>query len=283
MFECRIKKEKFPKEGEVVIGKIISLTDESISVELLEYNNLVALILNPETSKRKLKSLSQMSKIGSIEAFTVSTIDKNKSFIDLCLKKPSADEINHCKEEYNKNKLVYQIMSKVAKLSNISVTDLYNEWGYEKMEQYENLYIYFSKAKEDLNLLAKEKYGDLFKKVITDQFKASSYKVRIDVDVTCALGGLKALKSAFLAAIDNDKDLDISLLKSPIYSIVKISGNKEEAFNSVNTAAEIVKNEIEKLGGTFSVVIPAKLYGEKSKHTLLENVEEVDDSDEDSE
>lgn len=281
MFDCRIKKNIFPKEGEIVIGKVSSITDESIMLKLLEYNNIQALIMNTESSIKKLKSLVQMSKVGTIEYCTVSSVDTNKSFIDLSLKRPFPSEINSCKDDFNKNKLAYQIMTKVSKLIGISVTNLYEEWGYKKMEQYDDLYAFFAKAKENLELFDGEKYGDVFKTVILKNFKGSPHKVRVDVDVSCATGGLVELKKAFLMAIENNDDLEITLLKSPIYSIVCVSESKEDAFDAVNNASEIVKKQIESVGGTFSITVPAKLYGEKSKLSQLEEDEAHQNSGDD--
>lgn len=288
MFECRISSKKFPVEGETVIGKISSVSHDVVTMELLEYGNLSGLILSGELSKKRFKTVAQVTKVGNIEVCQVLKVEESTGFIDLSLKRVSDIEKQECKDRFNKSKLVYQIMSKVTKIAECSIAELYENWGYQKAEEHGTLFAYFSKAKDDLTILDNEQNGEMFKKVISDYFKASSFKVRIDVEVTCAKDGVNSIKKAFSKALEFDNELEIVLLKSPIFSIVKVSNDKEEAFYSVNSASELVKQEIERLGGEFSIINPARVYGEKLRHTLLGNskqdeeevVEGSDESDE---
>jgi translation initiation factor 2 subunit 1 len=283
MFDCRINSDIFPKEGEIVVVKVLSISEDSVAVELLEYNNIQGIIYNSELSKKKFKTVTQVTKAGNVEVCTVVRVEEAKTFIELSLKTPSLEERQRCKEGFAKNKLVYQLMSKVAKMLNIDIKDLYDDWGFKKTNEFGSLYSYFAKAKDNLDILDNEPHGEVFKKIITEQFKPSSYKARVDVEVTCAMGGVDALKKAFLAAYDNDNTLEISLLKSPIYSIVKVSDNKEDSFNAINMASDIIKKEITKLGGTFNVVVPAQFYGEKTKHSFLdEKIEDEENSKDES-
>lgn len=283
MFECRIRSNKFPVEGEVVIGKILSVSNDVVRMQLLEYGELTGLILTSELSKRRFKTIAQLTKVGNIEVCQVLKVEETKGFVDLSLKRVSEQERQDCKDSFSRSKLAYQIMAKAAKLAECTITELYENWGYAKISEFGSLFSYFSLAKEDSSILDGEPRGEFFKKVIEDQFKASSFKVRADVDVTCAIGGVVLIKNAFGKALEFDSSLEIALLRSPTFSIMKISENKEEAFYSVNTAVEIVKEEIEAQGGTFSVVSTARIYGEKSRHTMLDGAKQNIDDDLDSE
>lgn len=283
MFECRIRSSKFPEEGEVVIGRISSISNAVVSMQLLEYGDLAGLILTSELSKRRFKTIAQLTRVGSIEVCQVLKVEEARGFVDLSLKRVSDQERQECKDRFARNKLAYQIMAKVAKIAGCAVTDLYESWGYAKADELGSLFSFFSRAKEDLSILDDEPRGEFIKKVIEDQFKASSFKVRSDVDVACAKGGVASIKNAFNKALEFDNSLEIALLKSPTFSIVKASDDREDAFYSVNTASKLVKEEIEAQGGTFSIVSPAKVYGEKSRHTVLDSTRQnIEDDDSDS-
>lgn len=286
MFECRIRSNKFPEEGEVVIGKILSVSSDVVSMQLLEYGKLEGLILTSELSKRRFKTISQLTKVGSIEICQVLKVEEAKGFVDLSLKRVSDQERHECKDSFSRNKLAYQIMVKAAKLAECTVTELYENWGYAKANELGSLFAYFSSAKDDLSILDSEPRGEFFKRVIEDQFKASSFKVRADVDVTCAIGGIIAIKDAFNKVLELDNGLEIALLRSPTFSIVKVSEDRQEAFHSINMAVGLLKEEIESRGGTFSIVSTARVYGEKSRHTVLDgakqNIENDLDTSEDS-
>lgn len=288
MFECRIRKNKFPVQGEVVIGKIASVTDDVIIMNLLEYGDISGLILNGELSKKKIKSVSQLTRVGNVEICQVLKVEEGKGFIDLSLKRVSEEDKKICKDNFAKAKLAYQIVNKACKMSNESIKDVYENWAYKKEEKYGSLFSFFVYSKSNPEVLSAEPNGEFYKKVIDDQFKASTFKVRVEVDVICAKGGVKSIKEAFGKALDYDDELEITLLKSPTYSIVKVHSDKDETFEIINKVCEIVKEAVTEMGGVFSIVNTAKLYGEKSRHALLDtdqNNAEADDSesDEDSE
>lgn len=282
MFECRIRKDRYPKQGEVVIGKISSINDDVLIMNLLEYGDVSGLILSGELSKKKVKSIAQLTKVGNVEVCQVLKVEEAKGFIDLSLKRVSEEDKKLCKENFSRAKLAYQIVSKACKMSNESIKHIYETWAYDKEEKYGSLFAFFAYAKNNPDILDSEPNGEFYKKVIEEQFQASSFKVRVEIDVTCAKGGVQAIKDAFGKAHEYDNELEITLLKSPTYSIVKIGDDKDQTFDTINRACDLVKEAIESLDGTFSIVNAPKLYGEKSRHTLLDaNQEgnEVSDSD----
>lgn len=280
MFECRLRKNKFPKDGEVVIGKITAVGHDTLTMELLEYGNIPGLILVSELSKRRFKSIAQVTKIGSVEVCQVQKVEEDKGFIDLSLKRVSEKEKQECRESFSRAKLAYQIVAKACKQSGQTIKEAYETWAYKKEEEHGSLFSYFAQAKNNLSLLDSEPNGEYFKKIIEEQFKASSYKVRADVDVTCVTRGIVGIKEAFQKACDEDSGLEVVLLKSPTYSVVSVGGDKDEAFRAVNDACATIKESIEAMGGTFAVMNPARVYGEKSRHTVLEEEEQVDSESE---
>lgn len=281
MFECRIRKSKFPRDGEVVIGKTASVRNDVVTMELLEYGGISGLVLASELSKKRIKAATQVTKVGNVEVCQVLRVEESKGFIDLSLKRVSDKERQECRESFFKAKLAYQIVAKACKLSGQSVRDVYETWAYGKEDEYGSLFSYFAHAKNNLGILDAEPGGEHFRKVIEEQFKASSFKVRVDVDVTCTRNGVLGIKEAFNKALEADDGLEIVLLKSPTYSIVKVSGDRDDAFRAVNEACEAAKKSIEAIGGTFSIASPAKVYGEKAKHTALDEKEhdQLSDSD----
>lgn len=286
MFECRIHENEFPKEGEVVIGKITEISNGSVKMELLEYGNKSGLILHCELSKKRFKNIAQVTKVGNIEVCQVLKIEEAKNFIDLSLKRVSDIEKQECKDKFSQNKLVYQIMVKVAKIVECNVKDLYENWGYEKAAKYGTLFEFFSKANDDLSILDSEPEGSHFAKVISEYFQASSFKVRADIEIINPKYGVPAIKAAFKKVLDMDSELDIALLKSPIFSIVKTANNKDEAFGAIDKACSILKEEVESNCGEFSIVNPAKIYGEKTRFTALgsnKTAEQAKNEDESSE
>ena len=290
MFECRIKENEYPEEGEIVVARTTSTDGDILNMKLTEYGDIPGLVLSSELSKKRIRSMHQITKVGNAEVCQVLKVDRARGYIDLSLRSVGEREKRMCLENAGKNKLAYQIMLKAARLAGVPVKRIYEEVGYERARKHGTLYSYLACAKDDPELLAgDEKYGKYFAQVLEEQFKPSSFKVRIDLDVTDAIGGVASIKAAFRQASSLDGTLEIVLLRSPTYSITKIGDSKNESFDVVNRASELVKEYIEKHGGTFSVASPAKVYGEKNKHMLLDEsrnggqAEDSDDSDDSEE
>lgn len=281
MFECRIKENEFPEDGEIVVGKTQSTDGDILNMKLIEYGDIPGLVLSNEVSKKRIRSMHQITKLGSTEVCQVLKIDKAKGYIDLSLKSVGDKEKKECLEKLSKNKLAYQIMLKAAKAAKIPVKDLYEKIGYEKAREHSSLYNYFAKGKNEPSLMNDSEYGKFFIQVIEEQFKPTSFKVRADMDVTSCFGGVNAIKDAFRKAMEQDPSLEITLLKTPTYSIVKTCNDKDSSFEAINQACSLIKELIEADGGTFVVSSPPKVYGEKNKHGLLDE-SLVDDNAEDS-
>ena len=82
-----------------------NIADMGAYVSLLEYNNIEGMILFSELSRRQIWSISSLIKVGRIEPVMVLRVNKEKGYIDLSKRRVSEEDIQACKERYNKSKL----------------------------------------------------------------------------------------------------------------------------------------------------------------------------------
>lgn len=273
-YECRLHFRRYPREGEIVMGRVISIGGDGLTLNLLEYGDLEGLVLLGELSKRRVKSIQQVTKVGNIEICNVLKVDEEKGYIDLSMSKVTENEKVECKETSAKNKLSYHIMLKAAKRLRMEVSDLYEKMGYDKEEEFGSLYYFFARVKDNGDIMDDDDIGLTIKNLIKEQFQASTYKVRADIDVMCSSrGGINSIKKAFAEALKLDPRLEFCLIKTPTYSVTRVSSNKDKAYEVVREACNILISNIQKEGGTATVISQPKLYGEKSRYNLL-NFEE---------
>lgn len=90
-------------------------------VSLLEYNNIEGMILLSELSRRRIRSISSLIKVGRQEPVMVVRVDKNKGYIDLSKRRVSEEEVAACEEKYNKSKMVHSIMRHTAETCDIDL------------------------------------------------------------------------------------------------------------------------------------------------------------------
>lgn len=126
---CRFYKEKYPEVEDVVMVNVRSIAEMGAYVHLLEYNDIEGMILLSELSRRRIRSINKLIRVGKTEPVVVIRVDKEKGYIDLSKRRVSAEDVEKCTERYAKAKAVNSILRHVAELLK-----------YETDEQLEELY-----------------------------------------------------------------------------------------------------------------------------------------------
>ncbi|KAK8549728.1 hypothetical protein V6N13_073507 [Hibiscus sabdariffa] len=121
--ECRMYEAKYPEVDMAVMIQVKNIADMGAYVSLLEYNNIEGMILFSELSRRRIRSVSSLIKVGKTEPVMVLRVDKEKGYIDLSKRRVSEEDIQACEERYNKSKLVHSIMRHVAETLDIDLEE----------------------------------------------------------------------------------------------------------------------------------------------------------------
>src|SRR5215469_18631102 len=90
-------------------------------VKLLEYDNIDGMILLSELSRRRIRSVQKLIRVGRNEVVVVLRVDNEKGYIDLSKRRVSPEDITRCEERYMKSKTVASIMRHVASRTGGSV------------------------------------------------------------------------------------------------------------------------------------------------------------------
>merc|ERR1711920_173085 len=102
----RMYESPFPEIDDVVMVQVRSIAEMGAYVSLLEYNNIEGMILLSELSRRRIRSINKLIRVGKNESVMVLRVDKEKGYIDLSKRRVSTEEITKCEEKYNKSKQV---------------------------------------------------------------------------------------------------------------------------------------------------------------------------------
>jgi len=112
--ECRMYESRYPDVDMAVMIQVKTIADMGAYVSLLEYNNIEGMILFSELSRRRIRSISSLIKVGRTEPVMVLRVDRERGYIDLSKRRVSDEDKEACEERYNKSKLVHSIMRHVA-------------------------------------------------------------------------------------------------------------------------------------------------------------------------
>jgi len=110
----RYYEQRYPEVDELVMVQVRQIAEMGAYVKLLEYDNIEGMILLSELSRRRIRSIQKLIRVGRNEVVVVLRVDKEKGYIDLSKRRVSPEDITKCEERYMKSKTVASIMRHVA-------------------------------------------------------------------------------------------------------------------------------------------------------------------------
>ncbi|KAL0265623.1 UNVERIFIED_CONTAM: hypothetical protein PYX00_011336 [Menopon gallinae] len=261
---CRYHEQEFPCEGEIVIGRISKVADLGVFIEMIEYNNLEGLIVVGELTRKRINSAQKTVKTGKIEVAMVSRVDRKKRYVDLSRIKVSNNERVQCLQAHHRNKAAHNTMITIAQKLGTDLLGLYKEFGWPKAREYGSLYNYFLEVQNKPELVSGLDIEEEVLESIRLRFKVDKIKVCAEIRVVCTRSrGIHAIKEALTESLTVDKDIDVSLVKPPLYSISKVGYIRQHEVGIVNAACARVRDKITGLGGSFALVSGPTVLGEK--------------------
>lgn len=274
----RMYRNSYPAKGDIVVVEVKKIQGiVAATCQMLEYNNLEAMLLLSELQRRRIRSVKKVIKEGRQEIVRVIKVNKDKQFVDLSKKRVDPEDIPPCEEKWNKSKASHSIMRQVAVLSkgksDYSMKQLYKLFGWEVAKDYGHLYDGFKSAFHNWDAFL-EKYPDIpedvrddLKKNIDKRLKPQMVTVRAKVEITCfTVEGVEAIKRGLRAGLavcdekdsgiefdDEDTQLKIKLVAPPLFTVSVSTYEPDKGTKLVNKAVEAVKQSILESKGTINI------------------------------
>lgn len=301
----RFYKQRFPEIDDVVMVNVRSIAEMGAYVHLLEYKNIEGMILLSELSRRRIRSINKLIRVGRNECVVVIRVDKDKGYIDLSKRRVSSEEVKKCEEKFTRGKTVASILRHVGEILKYDTDEQLEElcektaWLFdEKYKSTGGAYEAFKHAVSDPTILDEcdldEKTKEVLIANINRRMMPQAVKVRSDIEVSCySYEGIDAVKAALHKGLElstEDLPLKINLIAPPLYVISTTTLEKELALEALTNANAAIKESIESSKGNFVVKMEPKVVTETDEAELskelarLEQVNaEVDGDDSDDE
>ncbi|KAG7264810.1 hypothetical protein CRUP_005579 [Coryphaenoides rupestris] len=182
---CRFYQHRFPEVEDVVMVNVRSIAEMGAYVSLLEYNNIEGMILLSELSRRRIRSINKLIRIGRNECVVVIRVDKEK------------EEAIKCEDKFTKSKTVYSILRHVAEVLEYTkdeqLESLFQRTAWVFDEKYKRpgygAYDVFKQAVSDPAILDGLDLTEEEKNVLIDNINRrltpQAVKIRADIEVAC--------------------------------------------------------------------------------------------------
>lgn len=275
---CRFYEEKYPEIDSYVMVNVKQIAEMGAYVKLLEYDNIDGMILLSELSRRRIRSIQKLIRIGKNEVVVVLRVDKEKGYIDLSKRRVSPEDIGKCEERYNKGKSVHSIMRHVAEKTKTPIETLYQEIGWPLNKKYGHANDAFKLSITNPDIwndvtfpsdVVKEELQSYIGKKLTPH----PTKVRADVEVTCfGYEGIDAVKNALRTAEANntqDTQVKVKLVSPPLYVLTSHCLDKNVGISTLEEAIQAIKTNIEAANGGCVVKMSPKAVTEHDDEELL--------------
>lgn len=295
---CRFYENEFPEVDDVVIVEVKQIAEMGAYVQLLEYNNIEGMILLSELSRRRIRSINKLIKVGRNEVVVVLRVDREKGYIDLSKRRVSTEEVQLHEIKYSKAKAVHSIMRHCAETLDTDLEPLYQSVGWPLAKKYGHAYDAFAKAITDeeevfAEITMSEQVREILMTQIRRRLSPQAVKVRADFEVTCfSYEGIEAIKASLFAGEEagstDDVKVHIRLIAPPVYVMMTSSMDKAQGLEALSKALETIKEEIVKRKGRMIVKQEPHAVSEKEEASLVEEMRQLElantevDGDEDS-
>jgi len=282
---CRMYEDKYPEVDDLVVVEVKSIADMGAYVELLEYNKIEGMILFSELSRKRIRSINRLIRVGKQEVVLVLRVNKEKGYIDLSKRRVAREDIPKAEMKYVKSKTVHGIMRYVAERTDEKMETLYEQIAWPLYKKYGHAYDAFTAAikNEDTifeGLNMSDQVREFLMKNIKRRLTPQPVKIRSDFEVTCFNEkGIEAIKTALragLAVEKGDLQLSIKLVAPPLYVMITTSTEQSEGIDLLQRALNAVEETVRKDEGDLVIKIAPRVVSEQDDKRLTAHMEELE-------
>lgn len=278
--ECRFFENEYPEIESLVMVNVRNIADMGAYVSLLEYNNIEGMILLSELSRRRIRSIHKLIRVGRNEVVMVLRVDQEKGYIDLSKRRVSPEDVAACEDKFNKSKAVHGVLRHLADRKGLYLEELYQKVGWPLYRKYGHAYDAFKLA-----LAEEEGVADPFEELeipsnIKTELKAyirrrlapQPVKIRADIEVSCfTYEGIDAIREALFAGMKcggENSLIKIKLIAPPIYVMSTTTLEKDAGIALLNKAIDTIREIITSKGGKLDTKMAAKAVSVKEETEL---------------
>ncbi len=297
---CRMYENPYPEVNDLVMVSVKRIAEMGAYVSLMEYNGIEGMVLLSELSRRRIRSVHRLIRVGKTEVVVVLRVDRDKGYIDLSKRRVSPEEVERFEERYAKSKTVHSILRHVAELHDMELEALYRIVGWPLYRRFGHAYDAFKLALAEPERVwasfaaaGEAPVPDAILRDLTAsivrRLTPQKVKLRADVEVACfAYEGIEAVRSALSAGeacSTSDITVRATLVAPPLYVLSTQCMDKAAGLAVMQAAVDEIERTIRAAGGHFVVKMKPKavsLTDEKAldalmKKSELDNTEEYSD------
>jgi translation initiation factor 2 subunit 1 len=235
----------FPEEEELVLCTVTKIMGTTVFVKVEDYNK-EGVVATSEVAPGRIRNIRDYVTINKKIVCKVLRVDREKGHIDMSLRRVSQKDTRKILEEYKQETAALLILKIVLK-------DNANQVAERIKEKYNSLTEFLDKVKANSSLLdefVEKNESKSIQDLLKERIKEKKFQLKAVISMsTASPNGISAIKSALLAA----KDVKISYLGAPNYSVIAESKDPKDAEKKLKDAIDTITEKIKSSGGKIEV------------------------------
>lgn len=268
------QKNKFPKQGEFIVGKVVDIQNQYVYVDLVDYDGLDSeecargMIHISEISSRWIKSIRSFVRINQRVVLRVVRVEEEKGHIDLSLRRVNSAQAKVRIKEWKygvKYENLLQFL--VEERPEMNLDQVYDLIGFPILEFFTSYQEAIEELKENGEEILKhvnnvpDDVKTIFLKIVNENVNISTVSIIGKIKLIIATeNGMDIIRNMLIKARDTiekpkeTRKITISYIGAPYYRMEIIAKDYLDAENIKEDALEIIKNEALKYEGVFEFV-----------------------------
>lgn len=251
-------RDRYPKEGELVVCTVKTVKNFGAFVTLDEYDNKEGFIHIQEIFSGWVKNIRDHAREGQKKVCKVLRVDPERGHIDLSLKRVNEHQRREKIQRWrNANKGV-RLFEIVAQRLNMKVDDAYEQFGDRLIDTFGDLYRAFEEAAMDENILSEEGFEGEWIKTFVDMARENIEVPYVKIEGVLELksyapDGVEKIRKSLLSAEKEDEEAAVTITAhytgAPKYRLVCRAPDYKVAEEELKAAGERAVKIITDEGG----------------------------------
>jgi len=283
---ARYYEREYPEVDECVVVQVKKVEEMGAYVTLLEYGNLEGMILLSELSRRRIRSVTKLIRVGKIEHAMVVRVDSEKGHIDLSKRRVTAEDIIKCEERYNKAKAVSSIVWNISTNTGKSMMEINKMITWPLARTYKTAYEGLRLAMTNPDaVLGPLNLDPQVKSILMNDIKKrltpQPVKIRADIEVSCfTIEGIEAVKAALMAGLAQGSEeypIKINLVAPPLYVMSTTAMEKAAGIQVLEKAIISIEEVIKSRGGLLKIKTAPRATTSQEENALQKELRELEE------
>lgn len=233
--DARSYESIYPIPDNVTIALIEEIEEMGAYTILKEYGNASAMLMMTELSRRRIRSIKKLIKVGKTEIVVVIRVDFQKGYIDISKRRIAQGENFFMEKKWKYSRNINSILTQVSKNELLTNEDCRIRWLWPLYRKFGHAIRGFNKIKKSQWFTLKNIEIPLFEfenisKIVKKKIPITLRKISSNFELTCfTKKGICVLKDIIEKGIKgkNIRFINLTSVAAPLYNI-SITGKSKK-------------------------------------------------------